>query len=222
MQVGSKKPKEEIKAREKIIDAALDLFYYKGYKGTTIREIAQAADVNLALISYYFGGKKGLVEHIMIQFYEGYFRHFQDGKLQELIETKEDSFEKVWMIVKSSFEYLFQQYKMTRFIYRELTIDSILVREVMTIYLVKEKYNYLTIFKEIKARGELDVEADLEMIVLQLLNLLYMPFLQPQVIREVYYIEPLEEQFKERYLSQLKAWIRLLFQQKDDSDDLHP
>ena len=150
----------------------------------------------------------------MIQFYEGYFRHFQDGKLQELIETEENSFEKVWMIVKSSFEYLFQQYKMTRFIYRELTIDSMLVREVMTIYLVKEKYNYLTIFKEIKARGELDVEADLEMIVLQLLNLLYMPFLQPQVIREVYYIEPLEEQFKERYLSQLKAWIRLLFAAK--------
>lgn len=214
-----KKPKEEVKAREKIIEAALDLFYYKGYKGTTIREIAQAADVNLALISYYFGGKKGLVEHIMIQFYEGYFRHFEDGQLQELMEGKQESFEKVWTIVKSSFDYLFQQYKMTRFIYRELTIDSMLVREVMTLYLTKEKYHYLTLFQEIKKRGELGVEADVEMIVLQLLNLLYMPFLQPQVIREVYYMEPLDEQFKERYLSQLKEWIRLLFQQKADSFD---
>jgi AcrR family transcriptional regulator len=46
--------------RERILDAALDLFGERGPAGTTIREIARRADVNVAAISYHFGGKDEL------------------------------------------------------------------------------------------------------------------------------------------------------------------
>jgi TetR/AcrR family transcriptional regulator len=44
-------------ARERILAAALSCFAERGFDGTTTRQIAAAAGVNLGLIQYYFGGK---------------------------------------------------------------------------------------------------------------------------------------------------------------------
>ena len=46
--------------RERILDAALDLFGERGLTGTTVRDIALRAKVNVAAISYHFGGKDEL------------------------------------------------------------------------------------------------------------------------------------------------------------------
>jgi len=46
--------------RERIIDAALDLFGDQGLTGATVRDIAARAKVNVAAISYHFGGKEEL------------------------------------------------------------------------------------------------------------------------------------------------------------------
>ncbi len=45
-----------------LIAAALRLFGEKGFAATSTREIAAAADTNIASIAYYFGGKEGLLE----------------------------------------------------------------------------------------------------------------------------------------------------------------
>jgi len=201
---------DDKKAKEKIIDSAIELFYYQGFHGTTVRQIAQKAELNLALISYYFGGKKGLLEALMVQFYEGYFQAVEAAEAT-LGATEQES-TKLHLIhtMKYTFQYLFDSYKMTRFIYRELTMDSVLIREVMTLYLSKEKYYYISILEEGLNKGQFEHD-DLDIVVLQLLHILYMPFLQPQVIREVHYIEPLSQEFKERYFLQLEKWIRNTF-----------
>jgi AcrR family transcriptional regulator len=46
--------------RERIREAALDLFGERGLNGTTVRDIAARAKVNVAAISYHFGGKAEL------------------------------------------------------------------------------------------------------------------------------------------------------------------
>ena len=45
-----------------ILVKAEELFATKGYEATTVRDIAVAAGVNLAMISYYFGSKEKLLE----------------------------------------------------------------------------------------------------------------------------------------------------------------
>jgi AcrR family transcriptional regulator len=47
-------------ARNRLLDAAMALFAEKGFAKTSTREIALAAQVNIASISYYFGDKAGL------------------------------------------------------------------------------------------------------------------------------------------------------------------
>jgi AcrR family transcriptional regulator len=45
-----------------IIQVAERLFAGKGFSGTSIRDIAHEADINVSMISYYFGSKEKLIE----------------------------------------------------------------------------------------------------------------------------------------------------------------
>jgi AcrR family transcriptional regulator len=46
--------------KDKLMDAAEKLFARKGFYGATLRDITAAAGVDLALVTYHFGGKKQL------------------------------------------------------------------------------------------------------------------------------------------------------------------
>ncbi|MGH1518201.1 TetR/AcrR family transcriptional regulator [Chryseobacterium sp. JK1] len=54
-----------ISKEENIIFAAEKLFAEKGFEGTSTREIAKAAHVNISMISYYFGSKEKLYEKLV-------------------------------------------------------------------------------------------------------------------------------------------------------------
>jgi TetR/AcrR family transcriptional regulator len=52
------------RTKGRILDTAVEVFSAKGYAGARVAEIADRAGVNKQLISYYFGGKKGLYQEI--------------------------------------------------------------------------------------------------------------------------------------------------------------
>jgi AcrR family transcriptional regulator len=49
-------------SRERQIVVAAELFASRGFNGVSVRDVAAAADVNVAAISYHFGGKQGLYQ----------------------------------------------------------------------------------------------------------------------------------------------------------------
>ncbi|HZH02158.1 MAG TPA: CerR family C-terminal domain-containing protein [Myxococcaceae bacterium] len=53
-------PSPELAARTRLLDAGERLFAERGIEGTSIRDLAQAAGVNVAAVHYYFGGKEAL------------------------------------------------------------------------------------------------------------------------------------------------------------------
>jgi len=61
-----------VASRERIVSAAVHLFARQGYAGTGLRELARSADVNLAMVNYFFGSKKGLLKEILDDFLSGY------------------------------------------------------------------------------------------------------------------------------------------------------
>lgn len=52
---------------EKIIEAARKVFTKKGYAATRTRDIAEEADINLALLNYYFRSKEKLFQLVMLE-----------------------------------------------------------------------------------------------------------------------------------------------------------
>ncbi len=57
--------------RQRILDAALDLFGERGLTGATVRDIAKRAKVNVAAISYHFGGKEELYRAVATAIADG-------------------------------------------------------------------------------------------------------------------------------------------------------
>lgn len=49
-----------------ILQVAEKLFAEKGFDGTSIREISKESNTNVAMVSYYFGSKEKLLEHLII------------------------------------------------------------------------------------------------------------------------------------------------------------
>jgi TetR/AcrR family transcriptional regulator, regulator of cefoperazone and chloramphenicol sensitivity len=54
-------------ARARLLRAGLRLFAHQGFAATTTRDLAQAAGVNVAAISYYFGDKAGLYRAVFFE-----------------------------------------------------------------------------------------------------------------------------------------------------------
>jgi AcrR family transcriptional regulator len=50
--------------RQRLLDAALDLFGAQGFEGTSTRALAERAQVNLAAIPYHFGSKEKLYQAV--------------------------------------------------------------------------------------------------------------------------------------------------------------
>jgi TetR/AcrR family transcriptional regulator, cholesterol catabolism regulator len=56
---------EQPDSREKLISVAVDLFADRGFKGTSIRDIANAMGMSISNIYHYFGNKEGLLLAIL-------------------------------------------------------------------------------------------------------------------------------------------------------------
>lgn len=190
--------------REKIIDAAISLFYTKGYDGTSVRDIAKKANVNVANISYYFDGKQGLLEQLMTSFLEGYIEVIEDNfQKHEFLSAKDVLFE----MVSELFRYQFNHRELTRFFYRELSLDSTLIREIMTIYFSKEKYYIEQVLKRGEVTGEFN-KVFFTMFLTKLKGMMNMPFLYPQYISEVLHAFPSEPFFMEMYIKEVQEWLQ--------------
>lgn len=63
-----KKIKDE-NSKQRILNAATKLFAAQGFEGTSIRQICKEADVNICMISYFWGGKQelynGIIENLI-------------------------------------------------------------------------------------------------------------------------------------------------------------
>jgi AcrR family transcriptional regulator len=63
------KEKECCCPKKRILEAAITLFAQKGFAAVGVREIAAEAGVNIAMISYYYDGKIGILKEIMEEFF---------------------------------------------------------------------------------------------------------------------------------------------------------
>ncbi|MFC5774684.1 forespore capture DNA-binding protein RefZ [Ectobacillus antri] len=194
--------------KQKIIEAAICLFNTKGYHGTSVRDIASEAGVNVANISYYFSGKKGLLEHLVTGFLEGYISTMAEAfEMRHVLSPKEV----VFLIVRDILHYQSSHRSLTRFVYRELSLDSILIREIMTTYLQREKYYLKHIIETGREQGVF-IRTPFSVFMSQLKGMLSAPYLYPQYISEVLYERPSDEYFTKMYGKEVEKWLSMMME----------
>lgn len=61
-----------------ILQVAEQLFAEEGFDGTSVRDIAKKANINIAMISYYFGSKEKLLEALVIHRIKAMSMHLEN------------------------------------------------------------------------------------------------------------------------------------------------
>ncbi|WP_158736568.1 forespore capture DNA-binding protein RefZ [Alteribacillus sp. YIM 98480] len=187
--------------KEKMLEAATILFTSKGFHGTSIREIAAKTGVNISLVSYYFGGKQGLLEALMTDFLEGYMSELE----QAVKVTHTDAYEKMLYMAERSLTYMQQRHLRARFVLREMTLDSTLIREITSTYLMKEKHLYSIVLKKGIQEGTF-APIPVSWTIMQFRGMVIMPYLHHQYVREVFHLQPQQPHFITVYRKELREW----------------
>ncbi len=105
--------------KQKIINTAIKIFLEKGYNGTTMRDISNAAQINKGLLHYYFKSKNALfVEVLQIG-----AKDFPP-KLDRILHSDKPFFEKIALIVDQYIELLIKNPHLPPFIINELNQNT--------------------------------------------------------------------------------------------------
>lgn len=98
-----------------ILDVAQKIIGEKGYNATSIRDIASKANVNVSMISYYFGGKEGLLKAMVESKLE-----MMKIRLENLVSDKTISpTTKIEILIKESIAKYWQNRALNNIILRE-------------------------------------------------------------------------------------------------------
>ena len=133
--------------KKHILEKAEELFAQKGFEAATVRDIAEAANVNLAMISYYFGSKEKLMEDLFHQ-------RMDSMKLKMELLLKNEMltpFQKVENLIE---EYIKKVINRQSF-YKILLCEQVMKKNPVIVKLVRElKMNYAALFSELIKEGQ--------------------------------------------------------------------
>jgi AcrR family transcriptional regulator len=103
-----------------LMDSAELLFSQKGFDGTSVRDIAEAAGINTAMISYYFGSKEKLMEEI----FERKSLNLKEIVDDLLKDNSLDPFEKMYCLVDVYIDAILQRKTFHRILLCEQIINQ--------------------------------------------------------------------------------------------------
>lgn len=138
-----------VSKEENILLNAEKLFAEKGFDGTSTREISKAAQVNIAMISYYFGSKEKLFESI----FEYRMKESFDIANSITQQTNLNAWEKMELIINS----YVQRVQNLRNFYLILQREQINFKNPRIVqYIKKTKINFLEVYVEVIEKGVSD------------------------------------------------------------------
>ncbi|GGG82196.1 TetR family transcriptional regulator [Paenibacillus radicis (ex Gao et al. 2016)] len=100
----------------RILLAARKLFANQGYDGTTVRQICEEAGANVALVSYYFGGK----ENMFAALFENFFPNEQIASIGPDVEPVEG----IRILIKEVTEYRMREPELIRIMQQEIILNT--------------------------------------------------------------------------------------------------
>ncbi|KAA5536483.1 TetR/AcrR family transcriptional regulator [Taibaiella lutea] len=191
-----------------IMQKALEVFAEKGFDSASVRDIAQRADVNVAMISYYFGSKEKLLEAIFLN-----NTNSMKGKIENIIHSRAHGpMEKVDLLIDTYVNVIIEN----------RTFHSLMMREQV---LLKDGPLY-TYVRDMKRRNrsliEVAVKAgqkagifqkniDVSMLAITLFGSVNHFFSNYKFLCEDFKIKPTDGDFDIKAIEKLKGHIKIMF-----------
>ena len=168
-----------------LLEAALDEFAEKGYAGARVQSIADRAGVNKQLISYYFGGKKGLFDALQQQWLE------EEDELNRPAMTAEELV--TWYVQRT----LRDPRGTKLLLWSGLTGEGMPGGQDEHSELVRRQ-----------AEGEIGADLDPRALLMVMMSMVAAPVLMPDLVRRLFDLEPDSPEFERLWAEQLRRVVR--------------
>lgn len=173
------------RSRQRLLTAALDEFSERGYAGARVTSIAARAGVNPQLISYYFGGKRGLY----------------DALEQRWLAQEADIAQGDATLVDLTVGYLhatLEDPRLARLLLWDGLTDSSAATEPEDVSDLQRR----------QARGEIAADFDPGMFQLAIMGAILAPIALPHIVRRITGLDPTDQAFKDAYTRQLRRIVQ--------------
>jgi AcrR family transcriptional regulator len=190
------KPSLSIKQIQ-LLDTAQMLFSQKGFDGTSVRDIAEAAGINTAMISYYFGSKEKLMEEI----FERKSLNMRE-KVDNLLKDETlDPFQKMYSLVDQYIEDFLER----KTFHRILLCEQIINQNPSIIHLVeKMKARNSECINDLirlgQKKGLFKKNIDIPMMTNTLIGTISHSLINMEFYKSYHHLESLKEEEFERVL----------------------
>jgi len=195
--------------QKQILCVAEKLFSLHGFEGTSVRDIAESADVNIAMISYYFGSKEKLMQSL-----------FQDRmtdiklKLEALLnDTSIEPIEKIKMVIDQYVDRVWEKQQFFKLTIQEQIVGK---NKVITKWLKEMKKQNVELIASIINEGQkkkiFKKGIDPILLVSTMTGTALQSFLNKDLYKNIHGLEDMsEEALKEELKEKTKTHIKSIF-----------
>ncbi|MEP6674409.1 MAG: TetR family transcriptional regulator [Ferruginibacter sp.] len=192
-----------------IIDTAERLFADKGFEGTSVRDIAEEAKINVAMISYYFGSKEKLLETL--------FAVRAEGTVQKLESMLKDTLMNPLQKVNVMIDYFIDKFQKQNCFYKILMREQVAVQRTATSELIQhfKKRNQKLVkqlIHEGQKTGEFSKNVDVPMLMTTLIGTAGHLMATQHFYKEINNLQEMpDEQFQKLIKKKLSSHLKFLF-----------
>jgi len=192
-----------------IMETAENLFAEKGFNGTSVRDIAEKAHVNLAMISYYFGSKEKLLEALFA------FRgETMKVTLESIIDRQDlSSLEKVYLLIDNYISKFMSQQCFSRILAREQVLNNSPATATLILQMKKRNLELIQkLIKEGQKRGEFRKNIDTAMMMTTMIGTAHNLITTKHYYKELNNLQDISEQEFEKLIGKkLASHLKFLF-----------
>lgn len=192
-----------------IMEEAESLFAEKGFNGTSVRDIAEKAHINLAMVSYYFGSKEKLLEALF-----DYRGEVAKLKLESIVQKPGlTSLEKMYLLIDNYIEKIFNQQCFHRVLAREQVLNNTGVTAELILEMKKKNQEIIMrLIKEGQKNGEFKKNLDIPLMMTTMIGTAHSLITTKHYYRELNNLQSLsEEEFQKLLKKKLSTHLKFLF-----------
>jgi AcrR family transcriptional regulator len=193
-----------IDKKEYILDVAERLFAEQGFEAITIREISKEADINIAMVSYYFGSKEKLYEEVITR------KLISSELIRVHIEKYVRQSEKLFALVDLFIQKFFERRQFQNIIFREMAMNQ---RTVMAELITTRIHQNFLLMSEVIQKGIRNKEfrkVDVDLTVMSMVGIIRMYITSGNMACKILHVEEAEDAFSEKQKNRLKKHLREL------------
>lgn len=190
------------------MEAAEVLFAEKGFNGTSVRDIAEKAGVNLAMISYYFGSKDKLFESLFM------YRADAAKVTIETILGRSDlsAMEKIFLLIDGYIEKIMGQQCFHRVLAREQVLNNAVTSNLIMDMKKRNQELIKKIIHEGQRKGEFRKHIDIPMMMTTMIGTANNLVTQKHYYKELNNLSDLsDEEFEKQIRKKLSNHLKMVF-----------